>query len=287
MLAQLEHLASEEKLLLDQVVREPEMLCSLSRTDLGDILAKDLKRELVWNPFQLLAGAENLARTAEARYWSTVSLGSPAYPALLRGIGRPPYLLWFAGTVPGCWTPWLAVVGTRQPGEEGRKAAWSLGEDCAAHGLGHVSGLAFGIDVASHAGALHGGGLSLAVLPGGLDCLSPRAHAGLAARICAQGGALCSEFLPSTAAAPWRYAIRNRIIAGLASLTLVVEAPEKSGALLTAGYALAEGRDVWVHPAGLRSTRGAGTRRLCTEGARTYCGMGELVSEYGWSDSRI
>lgn len=287
MLAQLERLACNDKMLVENLIREPETLCRMSRDDLRDLLGKELHASFVWNPDRLLAGAEVLAQKAESRFWKAVSISSGAYPALLRSINRPPYLLWFAGTVPASETFWVPVVGTRQPGEEGRRAAWSLGEDCAALGLGHVSGLAFGIDAASHGGAVHRCGLSMAILPGGLDCLSPRSHSALAMRICAQGGALCSEFLPGVEAAPWRYAIRNRIIAGLARFTIVVEAPEKSGALLTAGYALAEGRDVWVHPAGLRSLRGAGTRRLCTEGARTYLTMGEVVNEYGQSDSGI
>jgi DNA processing protein len=147
--------------------------------------------------------------------------------------------------------------------------------------VGLVSGLAFGIDAAAHAGAVQLDGYSVAVLAGGIDLVQPRSNARLAARMVDAGGTLLGEFGPGTVAKKWHFPVRNRIISGLCPALVVVEAPEKSGALITARYALDQGRDVYVHAAGCQGPRGTGTKILAEAGAVVIRGIDAVVGPVG------
>jgi DNA processing protein len=283
-ITQAEHLGGVEKKLIRLAVRDEQELRTLSLADWENLIGRRI-RSKAWNPDQALSRAEAYVRLAGARGWYHTELGDSRYPALLAQIHDPPFWLWWTGEPPSSISLWLAVVGTRSPSEDGRKAAYQLGKDCAGQRIGHVSGLAFGVDAASHAGAVAAGGRSLAVLPGGLNCVAPRGNLGLARQIVANGGWLVSESPPDMPAAPWRFVERNRIIAGLAPALVVVEAPEASGALISARYALDENRDVMVHACGLASNWGAGTRQLREEGAKIYQNMGGIAREYGLDGS--
>ncbi len=162
--------------------------------------------------------------------------------------------------------PAVAVVGARACSSYGRSVARSLGRELAAAGLVVTSGMARGVDGEAHRGALEAGGTTVAVLGCGIDRDYPAAHAELARRIC-ERGLVVSEYEPGVEPAPWRFPARNRIIAGLCRATVVVEARERSGALITADFALEEGRDVLAVPGEITSALSAGTNALLKLGA--------------------
>ena len=172
--------------------------------------------------------------------------------------------------------PAVAVVGARSCSSYGRSVARSLSRELAAAGLVVVSGMARGIDGEAHRGALEAGGTTVAVLGCGIDRDYPAAHAELARRIC-ERGLIISEYEPGIEPAPWRFPARNRIIAGLCAATVVVEARERSGALITADFALEEGRDVLAVPGEITSSLSAGTNALLRLGAIPVTGSGDVL----------
>ncbi|TML10380.1 MAG: DNA-protecting protein DprA, partial [Actinobacteria bacterium] len=163
-------------------------------------------------------------------------------PELLRQIHDPPRALFLRGSADAeiLGRPAVAIVGARACSPYGSQVARMLGRELAAAGLVVVSGLARGVDGEAHRGALEAGGLTVAVLGCGIDRDYPAAHADLARRIC-ERGLVVSEYEPCVEPAPWRFPARNRIIAGLAAATVIVEARERSGALITADFALEDG----------------------------------------------
>jgi DNA processing protein len=191
-----------------------------------------------------------------------------AYPALLGRIHDPPPAIFLrgAGEDELLSRAAVAVVGARSCSAYGRSVARSLGRELAAAGLVVVSGMARGIDGEAHRGALESGGATIAVLGCGVDRDYPAAHAELARRIC-ERALVVSEYEPGIEPAPWRFPARNRIIAGLCEATVVVEARERSGALITADFALEEGRDVLAVPGEITSALSAGTNALLRLGA--------------------
>ena len=150
----------------------------------------------------------------------------------------------------------------------------------ACHGLCVVSGAAYGIDSAAHAGALDGSGHTIAVLGCGVDVVYPRRNAALFARI-VERGCLLSEYIPATEPRAYQFPASNRIIAGLSAATIVVEASERSGALLTADFALAENRDVLAVPGQIFSANSAGTHGLIRSGAAAVCSVEDVLAEMG------
>jgi DNA processing protein len=155
-----------------------------------------------------------------------------------------------------------------------------LGRELAGAGVVVVSGLARGVDGEAHRGALDAGGITVAVLGCGIDRDYPAAHAQLASRIAASG-VVVSEYEPGIEPAPWRFPARNRIIAGLAAATVVVEAREGSGALITADLALEEGREVFAVPGEITSALAAGTNALLRLGATPLTSAGDVLEAYG------
>lgn len=196
-----------------------------------------------------------------------VLYGDPGYPPLLREISDPPLLLYMRGSLPDTSKTYVAIVGTREPTVAGRKDAYRLGKEFVAAGCGVVSGLARGIDAMAHRGALDGKGITLAVLGSGLDGVYPVSNRPLAERIIQEGGTLISEYAPGVPPYKWHFPARNRIIAGLARTIVVSEAPERSGALITAQFGLDMGRDVWVSSINRESPRGKGACQLADQGA--------------------
>jgi DNA processing protein len=191
------------------------------------------------------------------------------YPPLLGAIHDPPPQLFLRGNGEEdlIRRPAVAVVGARACSTYGRSVARSLGRDLAAAGLVVVSGMARGIDGEAHRGALEAGSApTIAVLGCGIDRDYPAAHAELSRRIC-ERGLVVSEYEEGVEPAPWRFPARNRIIAGLCRATVVVEARERSGALITTDFALEEGRDVLAVPGEITSSLSAGTNALLRIGA--------------------
>jgi DNA processing protein len=197
------------------------------------------------------AGCLEGLRAAGVR-WLPRSHGD--FPPLLRAIHDPPAGLFVRGAaeVELLRRSAVAVVGARSCSPYGAQVARMLGRELAAAGLVVVSGLARGVDGEAHRGALESGGATVAVLGCGIDRDYPAGHAELAGRIRATG-LVVSEYAPGVEPAPWRFPARNRIIAGLAAATVVVEARERSGALITADLALEEGREVFAVPGEITS----------------------------------
>jgi DNA processing protein len=199
-------------------------------------------------------------------------------PPRLRAIHDPPAQLYLRGNAAPelLAEPSVAVVGARACSSYGAQVARMLGRELAAAGLVVISGLARGIDAEAHRGALDAGGHTVAVLGCGIDRDYPAAHASLAAAI-AERSLLVSEYGPGVEPAPWRFPARNRIIAGLAAATVVVEARERSGALITADFALEEGREVFAVPGEITSVLSAGTNDLLRLGATPLTCAGDVL----------
>jgi DNA processing protein len=205
----------------------------------------------------------------------------PRFPARLRSIHDPPPGLFVRGNAPLALLgrPCIAVVGARACSSYGTAVALAFGRELAAAGVVVISGLARGIDGAAHRGALDAGE-TVAVLGCGIDRDYPRAHTALAAAI-AQRGLIVSEYPPGVEPAPWRFPARNRIVAGLADATVVVEARERSGALITADLALDEGREVLAVPGEITSRLSAGTNALLRLGATPVTGVEDVLTAIG------
>lgn len=213
----------------------------------------------------------------------TLLRSDAAFPPLLHAIHDPPDALWIRGTadLDVLARPAVAVVGARACSTYGRAVARAIAREAAGSGLVVVSGLARGIDAEAHRGALEGGGLTVAVLGCGIDRDYPAAHAELAQRIVRSGGLIVSEYAPGTEPAPWRFPARNRIIAGLTRSTVVIEARERSGALITADFALEEGREVGVVPGEITSALSAGTNGLLRVGATPITAFTDVLEPFG------
>ena len=208
--------------------------------------------------------------------------GAVPYPPLLQAIPDPPAVLWLRGqgTPELLARPSVAIVGARACSSYGRSVARSLGRELAAAGLVVVSGMARGVDGEAHRGALDVGGTTVAVLGCGIDRDYPAAHRELAGRI-GEGGLIISEYEAGVEPAPWRFPARNRIIAGLCMATVVVEARERSGALITADFALEDGREVMVVPGEITSRVSAGSNALLRLGATPVTAAADVLEAYG------
>jgi DNA processing protein len=203
--------------------------------------------------------------------------GDPRYPALLGAIPTPP-LLFARGELVDDDALALAIVGSRRPTPYGLTVAERLASDLAARGVTIVSGLARGIDTAAHRGALAAGGRTIAVLGCGLDVVYPRENVPLA-RTIETRGAVVSQFPAGMPALPGHFPARNRTLAGLALGVVVVEAAEKSGALITAGFAGDLGRETFAVPGRITSPSSAGANRLIQDGAKLVTCWQDIVSE--------
>ncbi|MBI2571534.1 MAG: DNA-protecting protein DprA [Candidatus Schekmanbacteria bacterium] len=228
------------------------------------------------------ATAERLAteyRLLEAHSASIVLRGERRYPPSLQELYDPPELLFAQGDYEPARDPIaVAIVGTRWPTAYGRLVAGKLAAELSALGITIVSGLARGIDAEAHSAALRPkGGRTIAVLGSGLGKLYPTEHAELAERI-SENGAILSELLPSTPPRPGHFPRRNRIIAALGLGVVVVEAPERSGALITAREAIDVGRDVFAIPGNVTSRNSIGSNRLIKDGAYLVEDFRDIIS---------
>lgn len=213
--------------------------------------------------------------------YPSVARGRPGYPPLLAELHDPPARLHLRGGHRDVLTlPAVAIVGARSCSPYGAQVARELAGTLASAGVVVVSGLARGIDGEAHRGALAVGGLTVAVLGCGIDRDYPRAHAELARRI-ADGGLVVSEYPPGVEPSPWRFPARNRLIAGLARATVVVEARERSGALITADFALELGREVFAVPGEITSALSVGTNDLVRQGATPLLSADDVLGTLG------
>lgn len=210
-----------------------------------------------FDPGEVLAGLEERGLTA-------ITFADEDYPEKLAEIPDPPPALFVNGEVPE--GPAVALVGSRKASATGLEAARTLGRALGERGVCVVSGLALGIDAAAHEGALESGGPAVGVLGCGIDVVYPKSNRDLFDRV-KDAGAIVSEYYLGEQPLAWRFPARNRIIAGLSEVVVVVEAGEKSGALITARHALEAGRDVWAVPGPFAFAECRGSNALLADGA--------------------
>jgi DNA processing protein len=206
------------------------------------------------------------------------------YPALLSCIPDPPPVLWATGDLTTLSRPTVAIVGSRAATPYARDVAFRLAEGLSERGLAVASGLARGADVAAHQGSLRAGGPTVAVLGSGLGNIYPAEHASLVPMI-ASKGCVISELWPEAAPLPEHFPLRNRIISGISLGVVVVEASEKSGSLITARYALEQGRDVMAVPGNVLSGRNSGSHSLLKDGAKVVESADDILDGLGWPAS--
>jgi DNA processing protein len=273
------------RLVLFETVRTEAALDALDKGRIEELVGRRLRGSLDMDKAR--TAAEKTAKIAGFKGIKMAHYYAAAYPPLLRESYEPPALLYYRGTLSDPETPLVAMVGTRHPSSDGQAWAYRCGRELGEAGLAVVSGLALGIDAMSHRGNLDGGGKTVAVLGSAVDEVYPSANRMLAKRILDGGGAFMSEYPPGTRPAQWTFPERNRIIAGLARGCVVVEAPEKSGALITARHAVESNRDLWIGGIGaaqrdLRLEKyGAGTRNLADQGAKVISDARAILDEWG------
>ncbi len=219
-------------------------------------------------------------RWQEADNHFLLTWNDPEYPPLLKEIHDPPIVLYAIGHLSCLKQPTVAMVGTRNPSSTGSETARRFAFELAGKGITIVSGLALGIDAQAHTGSLDAGGKTIAVMGTGIDCIYPRRHIKLAERIC-QYGLLMSEFPLQSQPIAGHFPRRNRIISGLSSSTLVVEAAIKSGSLITARLALEQNRDVLAIPGSIHNPQSKGCHHLLQQGAKLVTSSNDVLEELG------
>ena len=239
---------------------------SLNRAALASLLSHD------YRPFAE-AECEKLARSGAV----VLDILSESYPRLLMEIADPPPYMYLSGEVNGSETA-VAIVGSRRASQYGLCTATRLARDLASRGVTVVSGMARGIDTAAHWGALKGGGRSIAVLGCGIDVLYPPENGALREAL-AKGGAVLSEFPLGTGPLAENFPRRNRIISALSRGVVVVEAGEASGSLITAHYALEQGREVFAVPGNVTCSGSRGVNGLIKQGAKLVEGVEDILDE--------
>lgn len=274
-------LRPRERLLLLERLQSPEELLRLRPVDLSGAVGRRPEAGTV-QPGHALALAERDARHLTMGEFQCTFYWEREYPPQLREIYDPPVALYSRGRLPEWSRPMVAVVGTRHPTGSARRAAFAVGRQLGVWGAVTVSGLARGIDSEAHRGSLDAQGFTVAVLGSAIDEIFPDSSKPLARKMLAGSGSLLSEYPPGVRAWAHHFPARNRIISGLSRAVVVVQAPRRSGALITAQFALEQGRELLVHAAGLEGQAGAGTSELHDEGAAvvaTGADIGRLVDE--------
>lgn len=204
----------------------------------------------------------------------------PNFPELLREMPWPPFGIYVRGKLPQNYLG-VSIVGTRKATENGLRLSQDFSKQLSISGLTIVSGLALGIDEYAHRGAVEAGARTIAVLSLGLDRVYPRQNENLAKKILKCGGCLISEYPIGADAYPARFIERNRIISGLSKATIIIEAPEKSGALATARFAIDQNREIFVVPGAVTSPNYAGSNKLIRSGARIVASPKDVLEDLG------
>jgi len=214
----------------------------------------------------------------------TILKESRQYPSLLKEIPIPASRIYVLGELPDdppAAGPKIAIVGTRKATSQGRSIAKEMAKKLSERGMIIVSGLAMGIDTASHEGAVAVGNKTIAVLACGLDTIYPYQNESLARKILELGGAIISEYPVGTPAFPNQFLERNRIISGLSVATIIIEAPKESGALVTARLAAEQGREVFVIPGPINNPNYYGSHKLIRDGARLVASIDDILEDLG------
>ena len=289
-IARLTCLSHGERLSLLKNLDNVSALALLSKVDFCKLVCRDVTEKLP-DMSALASRAERDVLIMEQYGIAMLIPGDAQYPELLSEIPQPPFALYCRGNPDALVGDCVGVVGTRHPDASGLKASFAFSADCAVGGFTVVSGLAFGIDTAAHKGALSvESGRTVAVLGCGVDTIYPAANKRLAAEIIKRSGCIVSEYPPEEPALKWHFPERNRIISGLSRATMVIQAPDKSGALITADFALEQGRDLCVHQVAVpfaeklhKAERGEATKlngaRKCRDAFSKRGGVLRLVEE--------
>ena len=224
------------------------------------------------------AGSPDLRAAPGRHAFDAACVHSEAYPAALRDLPQPPAVLYATrlDLVTGLDEPAAVVIGSRRPSEYGRTVAYALGRGLGAAGVPVVSGLALGIDAVAHRGCLDAGGRTVAVLANGVDVAYPRTNRAVYERI-REHGSVVSELPPGSRPCRWMFPARNRIMAALGHVTVVVEAAQRSGTLITADCAADLGRDVAAVPGQVTTEAAAGTNALIRTGAALVTGPQDVL----------
>jgi DNA processing protein len=280
-LSMIEALKPEERLAVYGRLSDSGELGLLGMAGLRAITGRAFPRASV-DTRRIVGEAERVLEFCAKRGIGFACIDQGEYPPLLREIAQPPFAVYYRGRLPDPERPCAAIVGTRAPSMEAFVRARRIAYELGGKGVPVVSGLALGIDRAAHEGALDSGGSTIAVLGAGIDSVYPSSHRELAASIIASGGCLLSEYPPGWKPLKHRFPERNRIISGLSRAVMVAQAPEKSGALITAEFALDQGRDLFVMAGGMEGDAGAGTRKLRDDGAPVVGSADDIVREWGF-----
>ena len=245
----------------------PEAVFRASLTELEAAAIQAVSAQSIATGKSAELAREELARAADAGI-TVLSTSDPLYPRRLKEIYDPPIILYVRGDAEQLNKPGIALVGTRHPTPYGSGMAERLACDLAAQGLVIISGMARGVDTASHRGAISAKGKTVAVFGTGVDVIYPKENSRLSEQILSFGGALVSEFPLGTFAAPQNFPIRNRILSGMSCGVLVVEAAEYSGTRITARLALEQNRDVFAVPGNVTNKNSWGPNTLIKQGAK-------------------
>lgn len=254
-LTRMKFLSCGEKLQLMKKLDNVSVLALLSKRDLELMVGRPIKA--AWTTDSIIGRSERDVQLMEQYGISLVTFNDEDYPALLREIPQPPFALYCRGDISCLKAPCLGIVGTRHATNTGLRAAIASAKACAEKGITVVSGLAAGIDGAAHKGALDAvqangeTGKTAALLGSGVDVIYPAAHKKLAAAILRNGGCIISEYPLEETPRNYYFPERDRLISGVSRGVLCIEAPQKSGALITVDFAIEQNRDVWFHPAAI------------------------------------
>jgi DNA processing protein len=258
-----------EKIKMIQNFNNEEELYLNTRRNIEELINRKIKR--IWEINDIRDKADRIDTICKMRSIKWVSWNDAGYPPMLREIYDPPPVLFYKGVLPNPEKSLLGMVGTRKPSQQAASQAYRLAFGVGKAGISVVSGLAIGIDAMSHRGNLVSCVPTYAVLGSGVDEVYPSSNRPLAKRILDSGGALISEYRPGVRPAKWTFPARNRIISALSRSVLVVEAPGRSGAVITANFALEHGKDLWVASAGCLPSDSMynreGTVKLVQDGA--------------------
>ena len=255
-------LKPDEKQKLWKTVGSIKELAKLSISDISRIVGRCF-RDYEWQPEKTEEQSEYALKIMKAYSINTCLSDDAEYPALLKEIFDPPFMLFWRGNIGCLHRKCAAVVGTRHATAQGIKAAFELSKALAEKDITVVSGLALGIDGAAHKGAVSAkitdsqqtAGATCAVLACGVENIYPASHRKLGRIILEKGGCILSEYPPGWLPLKWCFPARNRIISGLSSITAVIEAPRGSGALITADFAVEQGRELAFHACGVKPAK--------------------------------
>ena len=252
----------------------PESILSMPADELAVRLGLNGKSRAALQELRESFDAASVRSRLSGGGYRAVTRSDEDYPEGLSEVSDPPPALFVGGALPGETA--VAVVGSRKASATALHAARELGRALGDRGVCVVSGLALGVDAAAHEGALEAGGTTVGVLGCGIDGVYPRSNRGLFGRV-AEAGGIVSEYGPGEPPLRWRFPARNRVISGLSGCVVVVEAPERSGSLITARHANDAGRDVWAMPGPVGFAECRGSNKLLADGAGVLWDIDEFV----------